>query len=221
MQELKCVTARDTISRVLMSGNDLVAASWDGKLYGVCTESDTLRWECQLEEHLSEEADPIIDVCSSESCGYVCGAASGSLYRVAVGEDSVHYEKLGEHFSGVSRVCESKGTGWLVSSSYDKTVRVWDLREAKRAGEKKRVELPRKAFCMDVCGNKIVVGMSHRLVHVYDIRNLSKVWQKRASSLKHVTRDIKCMPSNRGKVVRLYSFFLTESVTSFPTKARK
>lgn len=51
---------------------------------------------------------------------------------------------------------------------------------------------------MDIVGNKLVVGLAGRLVHIYDVRKLDTPLQIRESSLKYMTRAIACMGDGQG-----------------------
>lgn len=51
---------------------------------------------------------------------------------------------------------------------------------------------------MDIVGNKLVVGLAGRLVHIYDTRKLDTPLQIRESSLKYMTRAIACMGDGQG-----------------------
>lgn len=84
----------------------------------------------------------------------------------------------------------------LLTGSWDKTVRTWDVR-AKDA-ETGIFPQPEKIFSMDVVQNKLVVAMSDRQVYIYDVRNMQETLQKRESSLKFMTRTVKCMPNGQG-----------------------
>ena len=63
---------------------------------------------------------------------------------------------------------------------------------------------------MDSAGDKLVLAMAQRHVYIYDHRNLSSAvsggdeagavepFQKRESSLKFMTRSVRCMPNGSG-----------------------
>jgi cell cycle arrest protein BUB3 len=51
---------------------------------------------------------------------------------------------------------------------------------------------------MATSGNRLVVAMSERNVHVYDVRNMKEPEQRRESALKYMTRDISCMSDGKG-----------------------
>jgi cell cycle arrest protein BUB3 len=57
---------------------------------------------------------------------------------------------------------------------------------------------PERVYRMDIVGNKLVVGLAGRLVHIYDVRNMDAPIQVRESSLKYMTRAIACMLDGQG-----------------------
>ncbi|KAJ1985752.1 mitotic spindle checkpoint protein Bub3 [Dimargaris cristalligena] len=59
---------------------------------------------------------------------------------------------------------------------------------------------PERVFSLDVVDHTIVVAMAGRHVFLYDIRNMKETLQRRESSLKYMTRAVRCMPDGRGYV---------------------
>jgi cell cycle arrest protein BUB3 len=72
------------------------------------------------------------------------------------------------------------------------------------------VQLPGKPHALSASPSKVVVAMTARLVHIYDLNTISelftspdpdggiKPWQQRESSLKFLTRAVSCMPNDAG-----------------------
>lgn len=69
--------------------------------------------------------------------------------------------------------------------------------------------LPGKPHALAASPSKVVVAMTARLVHIYDLPELAAAassgsgtqvqpWQQRESSLKFLTRAVACMPSDAG-----------------------
>jgi len=86
--------------------------------------------------------------------------------------------------------------GVVVSGSWDKSVGLWDQRSNTPCIGK--FQQPEKIYTLDVVDNILVIGMAARQIYIYDIRNLSETMQKRESSLKFMTRVVKCMPNGEG-----------------------
>lgn len=71
------------------------------------------------------------------------------------------------------------------------------------------VPLPGKPHAMAASPSKVIIAMTSRLVHIYDLADLAsalqsqagtppKPWQERESSLKFLTRAVAAMPSDAG-----------------------
>jgi len=64
-------------------------------------------------------------------------------------------------------------------------------------------EQPEKVYSLDTRDYMLVVAMANRQVFIYDIRNMKETLQRRESSLKYMTRIVKCMPDGKGKLKRI------------------
>ena len=100
----------------------------------------------------------------------------------------------------------------LVSASWDCTLHVHDTASPSQPPIK--IELPGKPHALSASPTKLVVAMTARMVHIYDIPTLAnllssasngagsapdvKPWQQRESSLKFLTRAVACMPNDAG-----------------------
>ena len=76
------------------------------------------------------------------------------------------------------------------------SVRLWDPRA--RVTNVGTYPQPNKVFAMDVVQNKLVFAMAGRHVYIYDVRNMQEPVQRRESSLKYMTRCVRCMPNGAG-----------------------
>ncbi|RKP36432.1 WD40-repeat-containing domain protein [Dimargaris cristalligena] len=106
---------------------------------------------------------------------------------------------LGTHEAPVKCVKFADAHGVVVTGSWDKTVGLWDPR-ASAATAVGRYMQPERVFSLDVVDHTIVVAMAGRHVFLYDIRNMKETLQRRESSLKYMTRAVRCMPDGRGYV---------------------
>ena len=98
-------------------------------------------------------------------------------------------------------------TDLLITGSWDKCLRLFDPRSTP-SNNTLWTPLPGKAFSLDAQGNNVVVACAQRHVVIYDIRKLSEGMQKstdqrgeieaeqrRESSLKFMTRSVRCNPA--------------------------
>ncbi|TPX31953.1 hypothetical protein SeMB42_g07677 [Synchytrium endobioticum] len=113
------------------------------------------------------------------------------MYDLNVMKETV----LGKHDDAIRVVDYNHMNNKVITGSWDKTVRTWDPRSTSAATT---TELPSKVLALSTASNKIVVCMSQRQIHIYDVRNMSEVLQQRESSLKFMTRIAKCMPNGEG-----------------------
>ncbi|KAJ3415587.1 mitotic spindle checkpoint protein Bub3 [Chytridiales sp. JEL 0842] len=104
---------------------------------------------------------------------------------------------LGSHSDAIRVVLHNPGTQNIITGSWDRSIKLWDPRTSSNP-EVGQYPQPNKIFSMDVAHNKLVVAMAGRLVYIYDLRNMTETLQKRESSLKFMTRSVKCMPNGEG-----------------------
>lgn len=169
----------------------LLVGSWDGglRLYDIQDNG-------ALENHIQTRA-PILDACWEKLSGVHC--FSGGLERRAYKVDLETGQKdvIGEdHAGAISSIIHDTNTRSVITGSWDKTLQQIDPRSNN--GISRFTNLPGKVFCMDSIENLLVVGMSNRQFHIYDVRNLQEPVQRRESSLKYPTRTLRCSPNGQG-----------------------
>lgn len=97
----------------------------------------------------------------------------------------------------------------LVSASWDNTLHIHDT-APNSSHPVLTIPLPNKPHAMAASPSKLVVAMTARIVHIYDLPTLASAlsspnppstiapWQQRESSLKFLTRAVSCMPNDAG-----------------------
>ena len=123
---------------------------------------------------------------------------------------------LSSHSAGVKSVVYSSEHDLLISASWDSTLHIHHL--ASPTTPPASITLPSKPFSISLTPTKLVVAMSSRALHIYDLASASSSlpqqtnssppetaipitldpWQQRESSLKFMTRAIACMPNDAG-----------------------
>ncbi|KAI9033172.1 mitotic checkpoint protein BUB3-like protein [Hyaloraphidium curvatum] len=173
------------------SPNFLLVASWDRsvRLYDVQQNQLRTRYE---------HKGPVLDVCWSDAThGFSVGLDKRvKMMDFNVGKDVM----LGRQEDTVRNVAFSHETGSVITGSWDKTVQVYDPRSPGPNHKSLATHLqPAKVFSLDVAkGYKLVVAMAGRHVYIYDLRNMKETLQRRESSLKFMTRMVRCMPNGEG-----------------------
>ncbi|KAF9164001.1 hypothetical protein DFQ27_004032 [Actinomortierella ambigua] len=168
----------------------LLVSSWDKsvRLYDVSKNQQKSRYDHQA---------AVLDCCFGEDMN----AYSGGLDRTIRMHDftSNTGRTLGSHGDAVRAMEYSTANNFLVTGSWDKTIRTWD----HRSGGENDCNLgtynqPEKIFSLDVHDQKLVVAMAGRHVYIYDLRNMKETLQRRESSLKYQTRMVRCMKDGQG-----------------------
>ncbi|KAJ3129191.1 hypothetical protein HK098_002175, partial [Nowakowskiella sp. JEL0407] len=86
----------------------------------------------------------------------------------------------------------------IVTGSWDKTVKYWDLRTPTPASV---LQLPERCYTMDLVFPLMVVGTAEKHLLVYHLANPTVVFKNVPSPLKHQTRVVSCFPSATGFAV--------------------
>lgn len=187
----------DSVSSLNFSpkANFLVATSWDNKVR--C-------WEIASNGTSTPKAE------QSYSQPLLCSAwgADGSVVYTGGCDNQVSAWNLATNQSQVVakhdapvRQCHfvpSLGSGMLVTASWDKTLRYWDLRQATPAHKQ---DMSERVYSMDVRHPLLVVGTADRNITVFNLADPSKPYKQLPSPLKFQTRVVTCFPDATGYMV--------------------
>ena len=83
----------------------------------------------------------------------------------------------------------------VVTSSWDKTVKYWD---GKSPTPRAVLQLPERAYCMDVKYPLMVVGTADRKVIVVNLTQPTTIYNQVQSTLKYQYRCVACFPDQQG-----------------------
>ncbi|KAI5868397.1 mitotic checkpoint protein BUB3 [Durotheca rogersii] len=198
------------------SPSRLLAASWDKHVYlydtlqgrDAAAAADEEGGRGALLRTFPHRA-PVLDVCFGARDGEAFTACLDRNVRrldLATGDQTV----LSQHAAAVRRVVYSREHSLLISASWDDTLHVH--RPSDPSAAALSVPLPGKPHAVAASPSKLVVAMTSRLVHIYDLAALAaaaaspsaatdpppRPWQQRESSLKFLTRAVAAMPSDAG-----------------------
>ncbi|KAM7217059.1 WD40-repeat-containing domain protein [Rhypophila decipiens] len=186
----------------------LIVSSWDKNVYLYDIGANGAD-EATLIRSFEFRA-PVLDVCfgANDDEAFV-GGLDQQVYKLdlTTGEQTA----LSQHNAAVRSLAYSREHSILVSASWDLTLHIHDTSSSPSAPQPTiTIQLPGKPHAMASSPSKLVVAMTARLVHIYDLPTLSKAlqsqtpaseitpWQQRESSLKFLTRAVACMPNDAG-----------------------
>ncbi|KAK4187096.1 WD40-repeat-containing domain protein [Podospora australis] len=182
--------------------NRFLVSSWDKNvyLYEIADGTETVNLINKFEHRA-----PVLDVCfgANGDEAFTAGMDRQVIkINLTTGEQTV----LSKHSEPVRCVVYSAQHSLLISASWDLTLHVHSL---SSPSEPLVINLPGKPHALSASPSKLVVAMTARLVHIYDLPTLSSAiqsqssapptpWQTRESSLKFLTRAVACMPNDAG-----------------------
>ena len=184
----------DGITRVAfkpVSGSPLlIASSWDRGLRLYDVKANQLKGSFQ-------HKGAVLDACFLDQVR----VASGGLDRVLKLYDfeTKQESPVGSHDSAIRCVVYSPELDLIVTGSWDKSIKLWDIRQKSCIGTYDQNN--EAVYAMSMCGERVVVGTANRKVIVWNLRNMQFAEQRRLSSLKYQTRVIECFPNQQGYVL--------------------
>lgn len=93
------------------------------------------------------------------------------------------------------RYFEANGTPMVVTGSWDKTIKYWDLRQSQPAAT---VQVQERVYTMDVRNQLLVVGTADRYINVINLSDPTKLYKTLQSPLKWQTRVVSCFTDAQG-----------------------
>ncbi|KAH9891477.1 WD40-repeat-containing domain protein [Xylariomycetidae sp. FL2044] len=199
----------DAISSLVFapdSSTRLLVSSWDKNvyLYDTAPESDGGAHGTLIQTF--EHRAPVLDVCFGASDNEAFSAGMDWQVR-RIDLQSGEQTTLSKHSAPARRVVYNKKYSLLISASWDSTLNIHD--PSNTTLTPLTISLPGKPHALAASPSKLIVSMTSRLVHIYDLAELAKAlaaqspdapkpWQERESSLKFLTRAVAAMPSDGG-----------------------
>ena len=96
------------------------------------------------------------------------------------------------------RFFDMQGTSMIVTGSWDKTVKYWDLRTQAPAAT---VQCQDRVYTMDVKDKLLVVGCADRYINIINLDEPQKFYKTIQSPLKWQTRVVSCFTDAAGFAV--------------------
>ncbi|KAL0142505.1 WD40-repeat-containing domain protein [Mucor lusitanicus] len=168
----------------------LAASSWDNNVYIYDINLDNR--ESYVKDRYPHEAPVLCLKWSLDGSQIVSGGADhkGRLYDVETGK---HVE-FAHHEAPIKSILFADYS-LVVTGSWDKTIKYWDLRKPGSAGT---LRLSERVYAMDACRSWLVVGTADNNVHQINTMVPDSIMKTTASPLKHQMRKIRCFPEEDG-----------------------
>lgn len=170
----------------------LAVSSWDKKvrIYEIAGNGQSEG------RHVYEHGGPVFNVdFSKDGTKIASGGADNQVKVCDLG--STQTAQVGAHDQPVRcvRFFESGGGPMVVSGSWDKTVKYWDLRQQQPAAQ---IQCQERVYTMDVKDNLLVLGTADRYINVIDLKNPTKFYKTLQSPLKWQTKVVSCFTDSAG-----------------------
>ncbi|RLV96592.1 Nucleoporin GLE2 [Spathaspora sp. JA1] len=187
----------DTITDLSFSPQQdlLTISSWDKKVR--IYEIDSNSGNNQGKAMIDHDAPVFSSRFSPDGTKVVTGGGDGQvkLYDLTSGTT----QQIGQHENVVKSVrfveCGPTNTPVVVSGSWDKTLRYWDMRSPNPVTT---IQLPERVYCMDSSQKLLVVASADRHISVVDLNNPQQIFKSYQSPLKWQTRTVSCYPQANG-----------------------
>lgn len=191
----------DGVSEISFSPtSDLMAvSSWDNqtRIYDVQSNSFTGSITATPKSSISSDA-PVLGCCWSADGSKVFSAGADKLVRaldVATGQSV----SLSGHSDTVRSVRWCPALSVLVSGSWDRTLRYWDLRSGTNAVA--TLQLPERCYSLSTSQSYIVAGCAERHISIVSSSSPTTIAQSLQSPLKWQTRVVACYGNGEGYAV--------------------
>ncbi len=187
--------ATDGVSSLSFSpaSNWLTATSWDNQVRV---------WDVQANGQAIPKAAVTLEkppLCSAwapdGSAVFAGGCSNGvAMWNLATNQQ----QQVAQHAAPVRHCAYLPALSLLVTGSWDKSLKYWDLRAAAPAHTQ---QLAERVYAMDAAGQLLVVGTADRAITVFNLQAPQTPYKALASPLKYQTRCVACFPDAAGYLV--------------------
>ncbi|CAG8176657.1 unnamed protein product [Penicillium salamii] len=178
----------------------LAVASWDKKvrIYEI---NDQGQSEGKA---LFEHEGPVLNCCWSPDGSKVVGAGTDKAARMLdLGAGGTTPVQVAAHDAPI-RSCHmipnpsQGGSPLLITGSWDKTVKYWDIRQQTPIAS---LECQERVYSMDVKDKLLVIGTADRYINIVNLDQPTKFYKTMQSPLKWQTRVVSCFADASGFAV--------------------
>ncbi|KIY02409.1 uncharacterized protein Z520_02547 [Fonsecaea multimorphosa CBS 102226] len=175
----------------------LAVSSWDKKvrIYQVNEQG-------QSEGKAAMDFDaPVLGCAWSDDGQKVAGCGADKTFRLLdLGSGNMTPQTLVAHEQPVRacRFANINNSSILITGSWDKTVKYWDLRTPNPVAT---LQCQERVYTMDVKNKLLVIGTADRYINIVDLNSPEKFYKSVQSPLKFQTRVVSCFTDATGFAV--------------------
>lgn len=191
----------DSISSISCNGHNnsntnlVVATSWDSTVS--CYEIQSNMGTPNVVPHGQiRHEQPVLcsDICT-DNVTVFSGSCDGVIKMWNVTQGPQAAQQIGKHDSAVRNLKFVGESNILVSSSWDKTIKMWDMRQPNAVATLQHNE---RVYAMDAKSQAIVAVTADKQVHVYELATGSRKVAEFKSPLSYQTRCVTLFNDNKG-----------------------
>lgn len=191
--------ADDSISDLSFSSqaDHMAVASWDSKvrIYEITSTGDPQG------RALYEHGGPVLSAqWFPDGSKVVSGGCDNAVKVYDLGSSQAM--QIGSHDAPVQsvRAVTVNGSSIIASSSWDKTLKYWDIRQAPNVPVC-TVQLPDRSYSMDAKKDLLVVATANKHISIVNLNNPQTIFKTVQSPLKWQTRVVSCYIQANGFAV--------------------
>lgn len=191
--------ADDSISDIAFSPqNDFLfsVSSWDGKVRIWDVQGGSAQGRSQF-EHMG----PVLSTrWSNDGTKIASGGCDNAVKLFDINTNQA--QQIGNHDAPVSCVrfvnCGPTSTECLVTGSWDKSIKYWDMRQPQPVST---IMMPERVYTMDSKQQLLVVGTAERHIAIINLNNPATIFKSVMSPLKWQTRVLACYNEGDGYAI--------------------
>ncbi|GAB7364870.1 hypothetical protein MBLNU230_g5661t1 [Neophaeotheca triangularis] len=190
----------DSISDLAFSGQSdhLAVASWDKKVRIYEIDQQGKSKGVALFEH----EGPVLGTAWSKDGQKVFGGGADKAARMLdLGSGNTsNATQVAAHDQPISCIetCNVNNTEILITGSWDKTIKYWDLRQQTPVAT---LQCQERVYCMDARNDMLVIGTAERYINVVNLQNPGTFFKTMQSPLKWQTRVVSTFTDAQGFAV--------------------
>ena len=150
---------------------------------------------------MSSHSPTCIETNTAKDGQKVAGVSADKTIRLLdLASGSTNPQTIQAHEQPIRTCCFTtiQGTSVLVTGSWDRTVKYWDLRQPQPAVT---LQCQERVYAMDIRSKLLVIGTADRYVNIVNLDSPDKFYKTIQSPLKFQTRVVSCFTEANGFAV--------------------